>query len=113
MHHIVISRRTSLGALAALSLLIGALFATAPKASADLSQCPANAVCVWENSNYTGNFSQWAASDRGCHDHYFNPNLRSAYNRTGFSVQMGGWGNIPSGQTWSVTGGVVTGQICW
>jgi hypothetical protein len=115
MHHVSATRRTLVCALAAAALFAGGLFAFAPKASADLSQCPANAVCAWAANGYTGAFSWWAASDTGCHDHADNPELRSFYNNTSNkTVQLGGAGSIGPGVGVSnPTGGPITGLLCW
>ncbi len=119
MHNAPVARKISLSALAALTLLVGALFlaaVAAPKASAGLSQCSPTTMCVWEDTANTGRFSWWNASDRGCHDHRDNPNIRTAWNRTPYSVQLGGRATIAPGNLW--TNGpnwniFVTGVICW
>jgi Peptidase inhibitor family I36 len=114
MHSVSVARRTLLGTLAALTLLGGALFATAPKASAAKSQCSANTVCAWENSNFTGNFSQWSAGETGCHNHAGNPNIRSGWNRTGFNVRYGGVIILGPGEAFEkLSGNPITGEICW
>jgi hypothetical protein len=114
MHAVPVARKVSLGALCALALLAGALFVATPKASAGLEQCSANQVCVWENNNFTGNFSWWWRSDTGCHNHAGNPNIRSAYNRTDYLVRPGGHPDIiRPGYWWSLYSGSITGQICW
>jgi hypothetical protein len=111
MHHVSVARRTLLSALVAAALFAGALFAFAPKASADLSQCPGNAVCAWSGANYTGAFSWWPASSTGCHSHADNPSLQSFWNRTGYTVRLGGQGNLGSGL--ADPNRAVTGDICW
>jgi hypothetical protein len=115
MHTVSVSRRTLLSALAALALLAGVLLADTPKASAAMSDCPANSVCAWVANDYTGAWSAWAASDTGCHGHADKPDLRSFYNNTSNkTVQLGGAGNLLPG--WAVTnpsGGPVTGDLCW
>ncbi len=79
-----------------------------------LSQCSSNYMCVWENSNFTGNFSQWPASNTGCHNHSGNPKLRSGYNRTGYVVRVGGAFYLYPGETFQVLeGNPITGEICW
>ena len=78
-----------------------------------LSQCDPNKMCAWQNNNYTGTFSWWWQSDTGCHDHAGNPHLRSFWNRTAYTVRLGGWGNLPSGWQEYVNLGAVAGQICW
>jgi Peptidase inhibitor family I36 len=111
MRHVSAARRTLLAALMTAALSAGALFAFAPAASADLSQCPGNAVCAWSGTNYTGQFSWWPASSTGCHGHADNPTLRSFWNRTGYTVRLGGQGNLGSGL--ADANRTVTGDICW
>lgn len=114
MHTVPAVQRSVLAALVALTLLAGVLlFVAAPKASADLSQCPANAVCVWEGRTYDGNFSWWAASDTGCHNHVNNPNLRSIWNRTGYWVGWSGTYGVAPGVQWSLGSGYLSGPVCW
>jgi hypothetical protein len=114
MQNVSLVRRTVLGALAALALLACALFVAAPKASASLSQCSAGTVCAWENSNFTGNFSQWSASETGCHNHAGNPKIRSGWNRTGVTVRYGGVIELGPGLAFEKpTGNAITGEICW
>lgn len=108
------TRNVFLSALAALTLLAGALFVAAPKASAAKSQCSANTVCAWENSNFTGNFSQWSAGETGCHNHAGNPNIRSGWNRIGSNVRYGGVLILEPGFAFEKpTGNAITGEICW
>jgi hypothetical protein len=80
-----------------------------------LSQCSANQVCAWANSDFTGNFSWWAASNTGCHNHAGNPSIRSGYNRTGYNVRYGGGPTLPPGYAFQLNPGEnpITGQICW
>jgi Peptidase inhibitor family I36 len=114
MHTVPVAQKVFLSALVALALLAGALFVAAPKASASKSQCSANTVCAWENSNFTGNFSQWAASDTGCHNHAGNPKIRSGWNRTGVNVRFGGAGVLEPGKAFELlSGDPITGEICW
>ena len=114
------SRRALVVVLAALALLAGALFISATKASASISECPESAVCVWENNNFTGKFSYWEAGNEGCHTHEFNPKIRSGDDRTTKNVRFGGWGTIrplepPFKTTFQLAAGEnpVTGEICW
>jgi Peptidase inhibitor family I36 len=115
MYSVSIARRTSLSALVALALFAGALFAGAPKASASMSQCPSNSVCIWSGSDFSGEFSHWPASESGCHNHSSFLAFRSGWNNTGKSVNFGDAGSIPSGESFYVTGGEpsYTGEICW
>jgi len=114
MHNASVARNALLSALAALALLAGALLIAAPKASASMSQCSAGTVCAWENSNFTGNFSQWSASETGCHNHAGNPKIRSGWNRTGVTVRYGGVIELGSGLWFEKPGGnAITGEICW
>lgn len=113
MHTLPVARKMILSALVALALLAGALFVAAPKASASLSQCPYNSMCIWSNPAYEGQFSWWPASDTGCHDHANNPTIRSAFNRMNtYTARIGGWGNLAP-----LTGAFypepVFGKICW
>jgi hypothetical protein len=114
MHAVSIARKTFLTGLAAFAVLAGALLAAAPKASAGLAQCPANAICVWQNSDETGNFSWWPTSDTGCHTHVNNPNIRSVYNNTAsYWVRPGAAMLVPPGAVYSREDPAITGQICW
>ena len=77
------------------------------------SQCQQGYMCVWEGTTfYTGNFAAWPGSDFGCHNHENLPKVRSAWNRTGHTVKMGGQGYLVSGER-SVYSAPVTGLICW
>ena len=113
MHTVPVARKVFLSALVALTLLVGALFIATPKASASLEQCANGYVCVWELSNFSGAFSAWPASSTGCHSHINNPNIRSAWNRTGYYVRLGGWGTIGPGSSIQLNSGWITGEICW
>jgi hypothetical protein len=107
-------RELRLSALVAAAPLAGALFITTPKASAGLGQCPENAVCVWQFSDATGDFSWWPASDTGCHAHANNPNIRAAWNRTANAwVNVGGAQTIAPNVVYSRENPPITGQICW
>jgi hypothetical protein len=114
MHAVLVARKVVLGAFVAFALFVGALFVAAPKASAGLAQCPANAVCVWQNSDSTGNFSWWPASDTGCHSHVNNPNIRSVYNNTAnYWVRPGAAMTVPPGAVYSRENPAITGDVCW
>jgi hypothetical protein len=120
MHSVSIPRNTFLGALAALSLFAAALLIHAPQASASLSQCPESAVCIWENNNFTGEFSFWSGSEEGCHNHVKNPKIRSGEDRTLKNVRFGGYTTLhplepPFKTTFQEPAGEnpVTGEICW
>jgi hypothetical protein len=115
MTYIVSSaRRPFLIALASLALLASVLLIAAPKASASKSECSAGTVCAWENSNFTGNFSQWSASETGCHNHAGNPNIRSGWNRTGVNARFGGAGVLEPGKAFELlSGNPITGEICF
>lgn len=108
-------RKLFLGALAALVLITCVLLADTPKASASLSQCPANSVCIWELSGWTGEFSHWAASETGCHNHSKFLSFRSGYNNTSVKVRFGSAGVIPPGEAFYRTAGEpsITGEVCW
>jgi hypothetical protein len=112
MHTVSVARKLSLGALVALALVVGALFAAAPTASANTEQCSANTVCVWESRDFRGNFSWWYEWDRGCHEHGGNPQIRSWWNRTGHEVTAGRAGNIGHNPGW-IGEGYINGLICW
>jgi hypothetical protein len=113
MHAVPVSPKLLLSALVAIALFAGALFVATPKASASKSQCLAGKVCAWSGSDYSGNFSQWDASDTGCHDHVNNPQIRSGWNRTGYKVRYGGWGVLYSGSYFQLYGDEIWGEICW
>lgn len=114
MRYMLATRRTLLCTLAMGTSMIGALAVVAPKASADVNQCPYNSMCIWSGTYYSGQFSYWPASDTGCHTHVGNPNIRSAFNRmNSYTVRVGGWGQIGalSGQPFYPQN--VTGDVCW
>jgi hypothetical protein len=113
MHAFPVVRKALVSALVAFALVAGALFVAAPKASAGLDQCSPNTVCVWEGSNFNGNFSWWPAWDTGCHNHASNPNIRSGFNRTGYWVRFGGHGSFAPNTGFQLTSGSITGLICW
>jgi hypothetical protein len=111
--HIVPAARQGrfLGALVALALLAAVLFVATPKASASISQCEsAGRVCAWSGGEYTGTFSWWAANT-GCHNHEFNPSIRSMYNRTGHDINVAG-GTLGAGFAFGWAEPAITGAIC-
>jgi Peptidase inhibitor family I36 len=78
------------------------------------SQCSPGTMCVWSNANFTGNFSQWPASDTGCHPHAGNPSLRSGWNRTSLRVRVGGRFFLEPTFFFSLEAqNPVTGEICF
>jgi hypothetical protein len=77
-----------------------------------LGQCEQGTMCIWEANGWEGNFSWFAGQNTGCHWHPGLPNIRSAWNRTGFSVELPGYGNIASGERFSGQG-VFTEPLCW
>lgn len=118
MHTAPLTRKISLSALAALMLLLGALViaaTAAPQASANIFDCSAGQICVWEDTSYTGQMSWWWQGDRGCKTHRENPNIRSAYNLTRYTVQLGGREYVNPTYPWSSGNPAiyVTGVICW
>lgn len=74
-------------------------------------QCEANEFCIWQANDYEGNFSWLSGHDTGCHSHADNPEIRSAWNRTGYGVEIADYGVIPSGGKLN-RNGVYTGLIC-
>ena len=106
-------RNVFLGALVALALLAGALFASTPMASAKKSQCSLHTVCIWSGSNFTGTFSQWPESETGCHNHIFNPTFKSGWNRANLNVTFGTFGVVPPAVSFSTNGSAFEGNICW
>jgi hypothetical protein len=114
MRGVLAAPRAFLAAVAVLALLASALFIAAPTASASLSQCPENSVCVWQTKNFEGKFSHWSGSETGCKAHLDNPEIRSGWNRTGFNVRFGGKFTLGPNATFQLgTGEVLTGEICW
>ena len=112
MQAVQVARKSILGALAALTLLAGALLFAAPSASASLSQCSSNTVCVWSQTDFGGDFSWWGAGDSGCHDHN-GINVKAIWNRTGATVSVPGRGItlLPGSQ--ATFDQAITGVICW
>jgi hypothetical protein len=78
-----------------------------------LSECPSNAMCAWAGREFNSTFSWWAASETGCHNHAFNPELRSFWNRTGYTVTLEGIGVIYAGETKELASGAQSLAICW
>lgn len=113
MHAAFVARRARLSALVALAVLAGTLFVAAPKASAALADCPANAVCAWEGRNFNGQVSWWPDWDWGCHNHIWNPEIRSWANNTGYWVRFGGAGIHPPYSAYALPSGYIHGLICW
>jgi hypothetical protein len=100
-----------LGVLVTLALLVVVLFVATPKASAEMSQCAEGGrVCAWSGANYTGTFSWWAANT-GCHNHEFNPFIRSGWNHTGHDVWYGS-GTLGAGFAFAWAEPAITGAIC-
>ena len=115
MHSVAITQKAFVGALVALALFAGCLLISTPKASASMGECAENHVCIWSTSGWTGSFSQWAASESGCHNHIAIPTFRSLWNRTGKNVHFGTGGTIPPGEAVSETAGEPSyeGEVCW
>lgn len=116
MHTVPLERKMILlSVLAALTLFAGTLFASTPKASASLGECPANSVCIWSLSGWTGTFVHWPASSTGCHAHENVPTFRSGYDNTSYKVLFGTAGVIPPGEAFYATAGEpsYSGYICW
>ena len=114
MYDISVARKISLSALVALILLVGALFVAAPKASAGLGQCPYNAMCIWSQPQYQGQFSWWPAHDTGCHNHANNPNIRSAFNNMiSYTARVGGFAILGPLTGHGYYPQNVTGLVCW
>ena len=88
--------------------------AAAEVAPLSLEQCSQGTVCAYENNNWSGQFSWWAGSDTGCHNHLGNPKIRSGWNRTQHFVWYGTVG-VPKGEGFWIPEGQnpVTGKICW
>jgi hypothetical protein len=112
MYNISVSRKAAIGALAAVSLLLAMLLAGAPKASANISDCQPNQVCVWSGVNGTGTIAWWWRSDTGCKSHVMIPTVNSTAN-------FGSSGKVREGGTgWYVFPGAwenraYTGDTCW
>jgi hypothetical protein len=114
MQNVSVARKTLLSALVALMLLAGAWAIATPKASASMSECPANSVCIWQNSNFSGALSIWSGEETGCHTHEANPNIRSGENRSKHAVRFGGVIELEPGLWFEKSGGnAITGEICW
>lgn len=120
MHNVAVVRTITvrtilLSALAALTLLAGALFVAAPKASASLKQCSEGTVCVWAGRNFEGKFDWWPASSTGCHNHEGNPEVRSIADWTGYKVEVVGRFTLESFTAVSLNSGEgpITSAICW
>lgn len=111
--NVSLARRTLLGALAVLALFAGALFVSAPKASASISECPSHSVCIWSGANFTGNFSHWAETNNGCKSHVENPKFKSGWNNTNLKVKFGTFGSTPPGESFTTGGLAWEGEICW
>jgi hypothetical protein len=76
-----------------------------------LGQCEQNEFCIWQANDYEGNFSWLSGRNTGCHAHAGNPEIRSAYNRTAWPVEISDYGVIPSGGKLN-RNGVFVGLIC-
>lgn len=118
--------RKQMGFMALLGVL-GAFVVSAPVAGADLvgesptsgevspdamSDCLQGYMCVWSGPEFSGQLSAWPGPNTGCHNHANNPSILSAWNRTGYTVRMGGRGNLASGES-SYYAPAVYGEICW
>lgn len=78
------------------------------------SQCAQGTMCIWQANNFGGNFSWWYGQSTGCVDHNANPEIRSLWNRTGFSAELEGYEHNPIPSGGKITGaGVYTGYLCW
>ncbi len=80
-----------------------------------LEQCPQGSMCIWSNNDFTGSFSHWPGPETGCHSHTGIPKIKSAWNRTGYEVRMGGGPVLKSGDALIVRAGEnpITGEVCW
>jgi Peptidase inhibitor family I36 len=94
IYAVPVVRRVFLGALVALALLTGALFAAAPKASAQ--SCVANHVCIWDQINYNGAIHYYSCNNLGTYSTPFGNPYRSAKNRCGnkSNVLNTPWGGV-------------------
>jgi hypothetical protein len=78
------------------------------------AQCNQGTMCIWQANNFEGNFSWWFGQSTGCVDHNANPEIRSLWNRTGFSAELEGYAHNPIPSGGKITGaGVYTGYLCW
>lgn len=83
-----------------------------PLSPLSLGQCTQGTICIWGANNWEGNFSWWGGQNTGCQNHPGNPEIRSLWNRTGFTAELQGYGQIPSGERFT-NKGVFTGYLCW
>lgn len=83
--------------------------------TASLSQCTAGTMCIWEAKQWTGQFAWWPQSSWGCHSHSGIPKFRSWWNRTQFTVRLGGWGKVAPGaqESFVLDGDYISGDVCW
>lgn len=73
-------------------------------------------MCAWSLANFQGTFSWWHAWDTGCHNHEYNPTIRSGFNNTtSYWVRFGGVVTLAPNSGFSLPAGAnpVVGQICW
>lgn len=111
MHTVPVERRIFLGALVALALLAGALFASTPKASAEKSQCSLHTICIWEGSNFTGVFHHFS-EEPGCYNKERWP-FKSGWNRGNHNVEFGNHkGLVSPGESFSTNGTGFEGLLC-
>jgi hypothetical protein len=75
------ARNIFLGGLIAFFALACALLTTAPKASADKSDCPSAKICLWDGPTFGGQQSFWNGYETGCHA-LENIDPSSVYNNT-------------------------------
>lgn len=116
MHTAPAARKITLSALAALTLLAGALFLAAvatPKASA--AGCNYMQVCIWTGTFQRGQISWWPARDRGCHTHAGNRDIWSSFNNTPYTVTIGTSATLPpyTGHNDYSPITFLTGDVCW
>jgi hypothetical protein len=78
------------------------------------SDCPPSAMCIW-SGQAAGTFSWWPGYETGCHAHAANPSFLSFWNRTPYTVRLGGHGNVgPNRPSYEVSiTGPIYGEVCW
>jgi Peptidase inhibitor family I36 len=109
MHTVPTARKTLL-ALVTLALLAISMFATAPNASANQTDCPTNKVCFWTGETFGGTRVEYSGGASGWHN--LPIQAHSGWNHaTGKTILINTIEFLPNGNTIWIGGSGFGGSI--
>lgn len=108
--HTVPTARKALLALVTLALLAIAMFAAAPNASANQTDCPTNNVCFWTGESFGGTRVEYSGGASGWHN--LPIQAHSGWNHaTGKTIIINTISALNSGETIRIGGSGFGGSI--